>query len=94
MKQAAVEERSSKTTYRFAHSVAGAARNVGADALAERASTLEQTVGSLSTAQITVEIEAMQTELDVFLSRLETLHRTDGAGGGGLGNGGLLASLR
>ena len=45
---------------------------MGADALAERASALEQTVGSLSAAQITVEIKAMQTELDVFLSRLQT----------------------
>ena len=50
----------------------GAARNVGADALAERASTLEQTVGSLSAAQIAAKIAAMQAELDVVLSRLET----------------------
>ena len=61
-----------QTTYRFAHSVTGAARNVGADALAERASTLEQTVGSLSATQIAAEIAAMQSELDAVLSRLGT----------------------
>ncbi len=71
MKQAA-SSKDLQTTYRLAHSVTGAARNVGADALAERASTLEQTVGSLSAAQIGVEIAAMQTELDVVLSRLGT----------------------
>jgi signal transduction histidine kinase/DNA-binding response OmpR family regulator len=71
MKQAA-SSKDIQTTYRLAHSVTGAARNVGADALAERASTLEQTVGSLSTAQIAAKIAAMQAELDVVLSRLET----------------------
>ncbi len=69
MKQAS-SRKDVQTTYRLAHSVTGAARNVGADALAERASTLEQTIGSLSATQIAAEIAAMQTELDVILSRL------------------------
>jgi HPt (histidine-containing phosphotransfer) domain-containing protein len=51
------------TIYRCAHSFAGAARNVGADALAERAAALEATVGSLSAARIAVELAAMQAEL-------------------------------
>jgi signal transduction histidine kinase/CheY-like chemotaxis protein/HPt (histidine-containing phosphotransfer) domain-containing protein len=58
------------TIYRSAHSVAGAARNVGADALAERASALETTAGSLSAARIVVEIAAMQKELDAVLEGL------------------------
>jgi CheY-like chemotaxis protein/HPt (histidine-containing phosphotransfer) domain-containing protein len=61
-----------QTTYRLAHSVTGAARNVGADALAEHASTLEQTIGGLSGMQIADEVASMQTDLDVFLSRLGT----------------------
>jgi HPt (histidine-containing phosphotransfer) domain-containing protein len=56
--------------YRLAHGIAGAARNVGADALAARASALEETVGSLSVAQIDTEIAAMQRDLDVALSQL------------------------
>ena len=55
--------------YRSAHSVAGAARNVGANALAERASVLEQAVGSLSAARIVAEIAAMQADLDAALER-------------------------
>ncbi len=60
----------SKTVYRAAHSLAGAARNVGADVLAERASALEQTIGSLSAAQVAAEIEVIQSELDAALTRL------------------------
>ena len=71
MKQAA-SSKDLQTTYRLAHSVTGAARNVGADALAERASALEQTIGSLSATQIAAEIATMQTELDMVLSRLGT----------------------
>ena len=56
--------------YRRAHSVAGAARNVGADALARRASALEETVGSLSAAGIATELASMQQELDAVLDRL------------------------
>jgi HPt (histidine-containing phosphotransfer) domain-containing protein len=53
-----------------AHSVAGAGRNVGADALASRASGLEENVGTLSVTQIAVEIAAMQVDLDGALDRL------------------------
>ena len=54
----------------MAHSVTGAARNVGADALAARASDFEQGVGSLGADQIAAEIVAMQSELDAVLDRL------------------------
>ncbi len=53
--------------YRMAHSLAGAARNVGADALAVRASALEQGVGSLGRDQMVAEINAMQIDLDAAL---------------------------
>jgi CheY-like chemotaxis protein/nitrogen-specific signal transduction histidine kinase/HPt (histidine-containing phosphotransfer) domain-containing protein len=59
-----------KALLHAAHSVAGAARNVGADALAVRASTLEETAGSLSAAQIVIEIAAMQADLEALLGRL------------------------
>jgi HPt (histidine-containing phosphotransfer) domain-containing protein len=55
---------------RIAHSVAGAGRNVGADALASRASGLEETAATLSAAQIALEIATMQVELDGALDRL------------------------
>jgi signal transduction histidine kinase/DNA-binding NarL/FixJ family response regulator len=58
------------TIYRCAHSLAGAARNVGADALAERAAALEETVGSLSAARIAAELAAMQVELETVLEGL------------------------
>jgi signal transduction histidine kinase/DNA-binding response OmpR family regulator len=61
------------TIYRCAHSVAGAARNLGADTLARRASALEETVGSMSTTRIAAELAAMQAELDVVLEGLGTL---------------------
>ena len=60
-----------RTIYRSAHSVAGAARNVGAEALAKRASLLEETVGSMSATCIATELAAMQEELDVALAGLE-----------------------
>lgn len=63
----AAERGDTTTIYRSAHSVAGAARNVGVDALAECASALEQTVGSLSATRIKAEIAAMQENLDVAL---------------------------
>ncbi len=63
----AAASKESRTIHRLAHSMAGAARNVGADALAMRASTLEQTVGSLSATQIATEIEAMQIDLNAVL---------------------------
>jgi signal transduction histidine kinase/CheY-like chemotaxis protein/HPt (histidine-containing phosphotransfer) domain-containing protein len=55
---------------RIAHSVAGAGRNVGADALALRASGLEETVGTLSVGQIAAEIAVMQVDLEATLGRL------------------------
>jgi signal transduction histidine kinase/DNA-binding response OmpR family regulator len=60
----------SQTIHRTAHSVAGAARNVGADTLAERASFLEQSAGSLSPAMIATEINALQAELEAILDDL------------------------
>jgi signal transduction histidine kinase/CheY-like chemotaxis protein/HPt (histidine-containing phosphotransfer) domain-containing protein len=56
-----------KAIHHSAHSVAGAARNVGVDALAERASALEQTLGSLSATRIMAEIALMQGDLDAAL---------------------------
>jgi HPt (histidine-containing phosphotransfer) domain-containing protein len=56
--------------YRTAHSVAGAARNVGATALASRAGALEHDIGSYSMACIEAEIGAMQADLDAMLSGL------------------------
>jgi signal transduction histidine kinase/DNA-binding NarL/FixJ family response regulator len=68
--QAAAARGDSNAVYRCAHSVAGAARNVGADALAARASTLEEIVGSLNQARIAAEIAAMQADLDAALEAL------------------------
>jgi signal transduction histidine kinase/DNA-binding NarL/FixJ family response regulator len=68
--RAAASHDDGNTIYRCAHSVAGAARNVGADALAERAAALEETVGSLSAARIAAELAAMQTELDLVLEAM------------------------
>ena len=64
--------------YRTAHSVAGAARNVGADAMAIRASAMEESVGSMSPARIASELAAMQQEFETALAALaaETLHQT------------------
>jgi signal transduction histidine kinase/CheY-like chemotaxis protein/HPt (histidine-containing phosphotransfer) domain-containing protein len=55
---------------RIAHSIAGAARNVGADALAARGSALEETAGLMGTAQLALEIAALQTDLDAVIDRL------------------------
>jgi CheY-like chemotaxis protein/HPt (histidine-containing phosphotransfer) domain-containing protein len=56
--------------HRAAHSVAGSARNVGAEALAARAAALEQSAGSLGPAEIRAEIAAMQADLDEALEAL------------------------
>jgi CheY-like chemotaxis protein/HPt (histidine-containing phosphotransfer) domain-containing protein len=56
-----------RAIYRSAHIVTGAARNVGATALATRAAALEQQVGSLSPSGIEVEIRAMQIDLDTAM---------------------------
>jgi signal transduction histidine kinase/CheY-like chemotaxis protein/HPt (histidine-containing phosphotransfer) domain-containing protein len=58
------------TVYRSAHIVTGAARNVGAEALAERAAILEQTAGLLSSAKLISEIAAMEADLDTALAGL------------------------
>jgi signal transduction histidine kinase/CheY-like chemotaxis protein/HPt (histidine-containing phosphotransfer) domain-containing protein len=65
--RAAAARDDTNAIYRCAHSVAGAARNVGAEALAKRASALEETVGSLSATRIAMEIAAMQVDLDATL---------------------------
>jgi CheY-like chemotaxis protein/HPt (histidine-containing phosphotransfer) domain-containing protein len=66
----AAERNDVATIYHVVHSVAGAARNVGAGLLAERATALEENVGSLSPARIRAEIEAMRAELDLVLESL------------------------
>ena len=55
--------------YRAAHSVAGAARNVGATALAVRASALEHDIGSLGQLS-RGQIAAMQGDLDAAVAGL------------------------
>jgi two-component system, sensor histidine kinase and response regulator len=69
MRQAAALD-DSNTIYRSAHSVAGAARNVGAETLADRASLLEETIGSLSRSMIAAEVASIQIELDDALEAL------------------------
>ena len=68
--QEAAGRNDTEAIYRSAHSVAGAALNVGVDGLAERASALERTAGSLSMPHITAEIMRMQKDLDLALERL------------------------
>ena len=63
----AAETGDGNTLYRVAHSLAGAARNVGADALAFRASALERGVGALSQSQMADEVSAIQRDLDAAL---------------------------
>ncbi|MEA2738805.1 MAG: two-component system, sensor histidine kinase and response regulator, partial [Acetobacteraceae bacterium] len=77
MRAAAVRD-DTNTIHRSAHSIAGAARNVGADVLAGRAAVLEQTVGSWGAARIAMEIEAMQLELDAALLALRRRVGVDG----------------
>ncbi len=55
---------------RIAHSLAGAGRNVGADALASRASHLEETAATLTAAQLADEILAIQGNLDDAVQRI------------------------
>ena len=68
--RAAASRDDASTIYRCAHSVAGAARNIGADGLAERAAVLEETVGSMSVVRIAAELAAMQAELEEVLEAL------------------------
>jgi HPt (histidine-containing phosphotransfer) domain-containing protein len=58
--------------------VAGAARNVGAEALAARASMLETSVGSLSATRIMMEVAALQTDMDAALHLLSVWVAVDG----------------
>jgi HPt (histidine-containing phosphotransfer) domain-containing protein len=58
----------SGAVHRLAHSVSGAARNVGATALAARASRLERDFGSLSASGIDAEARAMQADLQAALA--------------------------
>jgi signal transduction histidine kinase/DNA-binding NarL/FixJ family response regulator len=55
---------------RLAHSVAGAAGNVGATALAVRAGRLEREIGSLGESHILAEIGAMQADLAAALTEI------------------------
>jgi two-component system, sensor histidine kinase and response regulator len=58
---------------RLAHSVTGAAGNVGATALAVRAGQLEREIGSLGESHILAEIDAMQADLDAALTEIELM---------------------
>ena len=66
MKQAA-EAGDTGGIHRLAHSVLGAARNVGADDMAARAARLEGGAGSMSAGEIAAEIAVLQSELEVLL---------------------------
>jgi signal transduction histidine kinase/DNA-binding NarL/FixJ family response regulator len=68
--RAAASRHDLNTVYNSAHIVTGAARNVGADILAERAAILEQTAGLLSPARLVSEIAAMEADLDTALAGL------------------------
>lgn len=57
-----------RTIFRSAHSLAGAARTVGAEAMAVRAKTLETSVGTMTASGIRETIEALQADLDAVLS--------------------------
>jgi HPt (histidine-containing phosphotransfer) domain-containing protein len=59
-----------RAVYRAAHSLAGAARNVGATALAIRASALEHDIGSVSTTEVEAEIARMQADLAAAVAGL------------------------
>ncbi len=69
MKQAA-EAGDTGGIHRLAHSVLGAARNVGADGMAGRAARLESGAGSMSAEQIAAEIGSLQSELEVLVGSL------------------------
>jgi len=66
----AAEAGETERIYRLAHSVAGAAGNIGAEALAARASALEQSVGGLTRARVTEEVTAMRADMDAALAEL------------------------
>jgi signal transduction histidine kinase/HPt (histidine-containing phosphotransfer) domain-containing protein/ActR/RegA family two-component response regulator len=72
---AAMEEAASRgdtrTVHRTAHSVAGAANNVGADALAAKASNLENNIGSLTPAAIGEAIAVMRAAFETAMVTLD-----------------------
>ncbi|MFL5286994.1 MAG: ATP-binding protein [Rhodopila sp.] len=70
--QEAAARSDTRAVYRLAHVITGAARNVGATALATRAAALEQQVGSLSPSDIAAEIRTMQTEFDAAMADMES----------------------
>lgn len=57
---------------REVHAIAGAAGNVGATALAERAARLEHAAASLTEAQILAEIDAINWDFDAALTALDS----------------------
>jgi HPt (histidine-containing phosphotransfer) domain-containing protein len=65
--QEAAAQGDTRAVYRLAHIINGAARNVGATMLANRAAALEQQVGSLSLTSIGAEIRAMQIDFDAAM---------------------------
>jgi HPt (histidine-containing phosphotransfer) domain-containing protein len=68
--RAAVERGQTASVYRMAHSVAGAARNIGAEALGTKAAALEAHVGELATSAILDALATMQIDLDAALADL------------------------
>jgi HPt (histidine-containing phosphotransfer) domain-containing protein len=69
--QDAAAQGDTRAVYRLAHSVSGAARNVGADALATRAAGLERSIGLLIPAAIAVEIKAMQGDFEAAAAEIK-----------------------
>ena len=68
----AVARNDASAIHRIAHSVAGAARNMGADILAERASGLETDAGVLAPERIHGEIAALRRALEDALQAMGT----------------------
>jgi signal transduction histidine kinase/DNA-binding NarL/FixJ family response regulator len=66
----AAEQGGTQQVYRIAHSVAGAARNVGADALAERAAATERNAGNLNCDQMLAEALALTADFEAVLADL------------------------
>jgi signal transduction histidine kinase/DNA-binding response OmpR family regulator len=66
----AVDQADSQRIYLAAHSLKGAAQNVGATDLAARAAMLERDSSALGMDRIAAEVAAMQTDLDAVLHSL------------------------
>jgi HPt (histidine-containing phosphotransfer) domain-containing protein len=69
--QDAAAQGDARAIHRLAHSVSGAARNVGATALATRAAGLERAAGSLSPAAIEAEVRVMQGDFEVAVAEMQ-----------------------